>query len=210
MIILEEKEQKRSYYSIFIIAGLIIIVVFGFLIIRKAGQLIFSKNPASTNTHANANENIKSNMLRVSSGAFGEGQAIPEKYTCDGQNVNPPLSFGGAIPANANNLVLIVDDPDAPSGIFTHWIVFNVSPNLKGLDENVSLSESILGKNDFGKLSYNGPCPPSGATHRYYFKIFALDEILNIQKAATRGEVENAMKNHILAAGQLMGKYTKK
>jgi hypothetical protein len=140
------------------------------------------------------------NILKVTS-TFVEGEKIPAKYTCDGDNINPELNIEG-IPEATKTLVLIVDDPDAPGGTWTHWIVFNIPPNNK-IEENSVPGEE--GMNDFKITRYGGPCPPSGS-HRYFFRVYALDTQLSLS-FATREDVELAMRNHILAKGGLMGKF---
>src|SRR5438876_9788033 len=121
--------------------------------------------------------------MKISSSAFQEGGNIPSKFTCDGTDANPPLRFEGA-PAETKSLVLIVDDPDAPSGLFTHWLIWNISSQTTTIAEG-STPKGVQGTNDFGKSGYGGPCPPSG-THRYYFKIFALDRELDLPFGAKR------------------------
>ncbi len=149
-------------------------------------------------------------ILTVTSPAFQEGAMIPRKYTCDGDNVSPPLQWG-AVPPEAKSLALISDDPDAPVGIWVHWVLFNLPPAETGLPENVPPDRALKngaaqGTNDFRKPGYGGPCPPGG-THRYYFKVYALDTALDLKPGATKAQVEKAMQGHILAQGQLMGKY---
>lgn len=144
--------------------------------------------------------------MKIISSAFENNAKIPSKYTCDGENVNPPLSFTD-IPASAKSLVLIVDDPDAPGGIWVHWVLFNIDPKIQEVLEN-SLSESgIEGVTSFGKAGYGGPCPPSGA-HRYFFKLCALDKILNLENP-NKEEVEKAMQGHILDKAELIGLYSR-
>src|SRR5437763_8887434 len=146
--------------------------------------------------------------MKISSSAFQEGGTIPEKFSKNGQNVSPELRIEGA-PAEAKTLALIVDDPDAPVGLFTHWLVWNIDPKTTQLAEGSAPNGAVQGKNDFGDIGYGGPQPPSG-THRYYFKIFALNSSLDLTSGAKRKEVDAAMKGHIIAQGQLMGKYSKK
>jgi Raf kinase inhibitor-like YbhB/YbcL family protein len=142
--------------------------------------------------------------LQLTSSTFQEGGAIPNKYTCDGQNVSPQLDWTG-IPDQAKSLVLIVDDPDAPNGTFVHWVLYGLPADLTGLQE--SAADGIQGVNGFHKSSYGGPCPPKGTTHRYFFKLYALDIDPSLKPGTTKSEVEKAMLGHILAQGQLMGKY---
>ncbi|MGC9309917.1 MAG: YbhB/YbcL family Raf kinase inhibitor-like protein [Candidatus Nanoarchaeia archaeon] len=134
---------------------------------------------------------------------FEQEAVIPKRYTCDGENVNPPLEIKN-LPENTETLVLIVDDPDAPSGDFVHWVVFNIPPREK--IEEATQPQGIAGKNDFNKLSYGGPCPPSGK-HRYFFKIYALDCKLDLKQGATKQDVEAEMEEHIIEQAQLVGLY---
>ena len=146
-------------------------------------------------------------MIKITSSAFAEGSMIPKKYTCDGADVNPPLAIEGA-PDTAKTLVLIVDDPDAPRGTWNHWLVWNIDPKTKEIKENGVPSNAVQGTTDFGTAKYGGPCPPSG-THRYYFKIFALDKPLDLRSAAKRSDLDKAMAGHVIAEGSLMGKYSR-
>ncbi len=142
--------------------------------------------------------------LSVRSQAFGQNQRIPGKYTCDSEDVNPPLSIG-QLPPEAKSLVLIVDDPDAPKGTWDHWVVWNISPTETIEENKVPGTEGV---NSFGKHSYGGPCPPSG-THRYFFKVYALDAQLKLGSNSKKKDVEKAMQNHILAKGELIGLYSR-
>lgn len=143
--------------------------------------------------------------LKITSPTFQESGDIPDKYTCNGENVNPEINIEG-IPAEAKSLVLIVDDPDAPAGDWVHWVVFNipVSGSALKIEENSAPGEE--GMNDFKKTNYGGPCPPPGNAHRYFFKVYALDTKLSLS-FATKQDVELAMKSHILVKGWLMGKF---
>ncbi len=145
--------------------------------------------------------------ISLSSVAFRAGEKIPEKFTCKGANVNPPLQFPG-VPGEARSLVLVVEDPDAPSGLFTHWMVWNIDPTTRQIAEASSPADAVRGTNDFGKIGYAGPCPPSG-THRYFFRIFALDQKLDLKSGAKRKDLDKAMAGHILARGELMGRSTR-
>jgi len=148
--------------------------------------------------------------IKVASTAFPEGGAIPSKYTCDGQNVSPPLAWD-SVPEGTKSLALISDDPDAPMGTWVHWVLYDLPPDARSLSENVPPDPTLSngakqGKNDFRKSGYGGPCPPSG-THRYFFKLYALDAVVNLAAGATKPQLLKAMEGHILAQGQLMGKY---
>ncbi len=141
--------------------------------------------------------------MKLTSPDFKHNQKIPIRFTGDGENINPNLIVEN-IPEDTKSLVLIVDDPDAPAGTWIHWIVFNISPNIKKIKENSV--PGIQGKNTYGINNYSGPKPPSG-THRYFFKIYAIDAELSLSEGATIQEVEDAMKNHILNKAELIGLY---
>jgi Raf kinase inhibitor-like protein, YbhB/YbcL family len=145
--------------------------------------------------------------MKITSSAFQEGASIPSKFSCDGADSSPPLQIA-EVPSGAKSLALIVDDPDAPSGLFTHWMVWNIPPQTSTVAEG-SAPKGVHGANDFGKSGYGGPCPPSG-THRYYFKIFALDRELDLPSGAKRSQLDAAMKGHVVAQGELMGRYSRK
>ncbi|MGD8969904.1 MAG: YbhB/YbcL family Raf kinase inhibitor-like protein [Desulfobacterales bacterium] len=148
--------------------------------------------------------------LQLTSEAFSDGTMIPKRFTCDGEDVSPPLSWS-ALPAETGSLALICDDPDAPVGTWDHWVLFNIPATATGLPEDVPAKAiledgSVHGNNSWGRLGYGGPCPPGG-THRYFFKLYALDIALNLTSGATKSQLVSAMEGHILDQGQLMGKY---
>ena len=154
--------------------------------------------------------------IRLVSPAFKDGDAIPKSHTCDGTNISPPLAWS-QIPSSARSLVLLCDDPDAPMKTWSHWVVFNLSPEVDSLGEGIASVESLKlreghsarqGKNDFGNIGYDGPCPPAG-THRYVFRLYALDATLDLGHGAMRSRVVQAMEGHILAQGLMTGKYAK-
>ena len=144
-------------------------------------------------------------MILIESPAFKINEQIPLKYTCDGKNINPPLIIKN-MPENTRSLALIVDDPDAPNGSFTHWLVWNIPPTNK-IDENSNPGKQ--GMNDFHKQSYSGPCPPQG-NHRYYFKLYALDDMLFLKEGEEREKVVSKIQNHIIESCNTMGRYQKK
>lgn len=149
-------------------------------------------------------ESNTTSSLKISSTAFDHEGVIPSKYTCEGEEVNPPLQID-QIPADAKTLAIIVEDPDAPNGTFDHWLVWNIPPTkLIGGD----VTPGICGKNGGGKTGYYGPCPPSGF-HRYYFHVYALDTELDLEGGADKTSLQQAMQGHILAEGVLMGRYQK-
>ena len=145
--------------------------------------------------------------MKITSSAFQEGGNIPSKFTCDGSDTSPPLQITG-VPSEAKSLVLIADDPDAPSGLFTHWLIWNIPPQTNSVGEG-SPPKGVEGTNDFGKSGYRGPCPPPG-THRYSFKIYALDRELDLRGGAKRSQLDAAMKGHVVAQGVLVGRYARK
>jgi len=149
---------------------------------------------------------ITTNM-KISSPAFAHNGVIPAKYTCEGEDINPPLEFSD-VPNNARSLSLIVDDPDAPAGTWVHWLVWNIDPSLGRISEGQRNSDSLEGTTSFGRTGYGGPCPPSG-THRYFFKLYALDTILNLPTSASNQDLEKAMQGHIISQAELMGTYKK-
>jgi hypothetical protein len=149
--------------------------------------------------------------FQISTTAFSEGGTIPRKHTCDGPDLSPPLSWTGA-PAAAKSFALIADDPDAPVGTWVHWVAFNVPAASRQLPEGVKKEDQLAdgtlqGRNDFRKIGYGGPCPPPGSPHRYFFKLYALDTMLNLKAGATKQDVERAMPGHIVGETQLMGRY---
>lgn len=153
----------------------------------------------------------KTMELQVSSSAFQPGEMIPVKHTCDGPDLSPPLQWT-APPGGTKSLALICDDPDAPVGTWVHWVLYGLSPETTSLPEAVPKDKIVLGgarqgMNDFRRIGYGGPCPPPGAPHRYFFKLYALDSSLDLEPGLTKQQLLDAMKGHILAQGQLMGKY---
>lgn len=149
--------------------------------------------------------------LAPSSPAFPEGGKIPARYTCDGQDVSPALTWDEP-PVGTQSLALIVDDPDAPVGVWTHWVLFNLPSDSRELPEAVPSQEqlpsgALQGRNDFGNIGYGGPCPPPGGPHRYRFTLYALDQSLDLKTGASKKQVLDAMQGHILAQGQLTGTY---
>ncbi len=144
--------------------------------------------------------------MTISSPDFAQGQAIPAKFADKGGNRSPQLLVG-SVPLHAKSLVLIVDDPDAPAGLWTHWLLWNIPPGVVVLDEGQVPRGAVQGKNSFGNARYDGPAPPSG-THRYFFHVFALDTKLSLAEGASRGELEAAMKGHIVGSAEFYGTYS--
>ncbi len=148
-----------------------------------------------------------SQTFSLSSPAFEDNGTIPSQYTCNGNDISPPLTITST-PANVASLVLIVDDVDAPRGIFTHWIVWNITPDKTQFydGENIGFPQ---GTTSAGTIGYHGPCPPSGNIHRYYFKLYALDSLLDLNSGATKSDLENSMNGHIIAQTTLLGKFSR-
>ena len=178
----------------------VLTAIFIFLVLFSIGcsQQIIEKEKTETNIETEVFS------MKLISTAFKHNQAIPPEFTCDGDDVSPPLEISD-VPKNAQSLALVMDDPDAPVGTWDHWVAFNIPPGTKNIPKGTE-PEGIAGKNSWPRLGYGGPCPPSG-THRYFFKLYALDVELGLDKGATKKELENEMQGHILAKAELMGTY---
>jgi len=164
---------------------------------------VYTKNPRK---EANAMD------LEVSSTAFENGGNIPSKYTCDGKDISPSISWNKG-PAGTKSYAIIADDPDAPIRTWVHWVIYNIPENVTSLPEAMSNDKlldfgALQGKNDFRKIGYGGPCPPGG-THRYYFKVYALDTLLDVKPGLTKKQLLKTIERHILTKGKLMGKYSR-
>jgi Raf kinase inhibitor-like YbhB/YbcL family protein len=149
--------------------------------------------------------------LQLTTTAFPSGGTIPKKFTCDGADVSPALSWSEP-PAGTQAFALIVDDPDAPAGTWVHWVLYDLPSSARSLPEAVPKDSEVSGgarqgRNDFRKIGYGGPCPPRGAAHRYFFKLYALDSKTNLKAGVTKAELERAMKGHILAQAELIGRF---
>ncbi|MFB6226253.1 MAG: YbhB/YbcL family Raf kinase inhibitor-like protein [Candidatus Paceibacteria bacterium] len=145
--------------------------------------------------------------MQLSSPAFNHEGEIPPKYTCDGEDINPRLKIDN-IPDRAKSLALIVDDPDAPGGTFTHWTMWNIDTDIESIEEDSVPEGAIQGGTDFGDTGYGGPCPPSG-THRYFFKLYALGEEVNLNSGASKSDLESAIKERVVDSAELMGQYSR-
>ncbi|HEY3027874.1 MAG TPA: YbhB/YbcL family Raf kinase inhibitor-like protein [Pyrinomonadaceae bacterium] len=166
--------------------------------------------PNQTNVPT-TNQNQATTNIKVTSTAFKDREAIPSQYTCDGVNISPSLEWTPT--PGAKTLAIVCDDPDAPAGTWTHWLVYNLPGATMGLIENMPAQEKVggggmQGTNDFGKIGYGGPCPPKG-THRYFFKVYALDSDLPLKPGATKDQLMKAMEGHVIAQGQLAGLYSR-
>ena len=144
--------------------------------------------------------------MKLTSPNFDQDGFIPSEFTCDGEDINPELRIEG-VPEGTQSLTLIVDDPDAPAGTWVHWVVFNIASETEVIEQNSTTG--TVGINDFGQRAYGGPCPPSG-THRYFFKLYALDDRLPLKSGVTKSAVEAAVRGHILEQAELMGLYKRK
>ena len=145
-------------------------------------------------------------IMALASPAFNAGEPIPTKFSCDGEDISPELDWFG-IPEGTVSMALIMDDPDAPMGTWVHWVLYNLPMDLSGLREGMT-GVGLDGSNSWGETGYGGPCPPSG-THRYFFKLYALDTDLDLDPGADKGALEEAMEGHILGQAELMGTYTR-
>lgn len=151
--------------------------------------------------------------MKLTSSVFTQGQPIPAKYSCKGENISPPLAWDEP-PAGTQSFALVMDDPDAPAGTFDHWVVIHIPADVRALPENMPRGmkfddvAALFGRNSSGKNAYMGPCPPSG-THRYFFKLYALDTVLDVQENVYKSDLLSAMQGHILAQGELMGTFSK-
>jgi len=180
------------------------------VVVPVALSLVISVVAAACESREQPPEEAKM-MLDLSSPAFREGSKIPAKYSCQGQDVSPALCWGEP-PQGTRSFALIMDDLDAPGGVFTHWVFFNVPLDTRDLPEAVPAQAqlpdgSLQGKNDFGGTGYGGPCPPPGPAHRYQFTLYVLDQMLDLKAGVTKEQLLDAMRGHILAQGQLTGTY---
>lgn len=195
-----------------IIAGLVTVVVAVIIAAFIANQQPQSPISTTANQTQQQQPQNQSSTVQLTSTVFGNNTSIPDKYTCKGASVSPPL-FWTAGPQGTKSYVLIVDDPDAPRGVFTHWVIFNIPSGVNKLDENIPKNATVegvgvQGVNGARNTGYTGPCPPSG-THHYIFTIYALDTMLDIAPKSTKDQVLDAMKEHVLATSVLVGLYSK-
>lgn len=180
------------------------------IILIAAGFIFFTSKSKNDRLEKISNQNTEiskrgKSHMKITSSAFENNKNILGKYTCDGENVNPPLKFID-VPSSSKSLVLIVDDPDAPSKTWVHWVVYNIDPKTSIIEENSKPETGVEGITDFGKPGWGGPCPPSG-THRYFFKLYALDAVLDLSQNSDKKTVEEKMKSHILDSSELIGLY---
>jgi Raf kinase inhibitor-like YbhB/YbcL family protein len=172
---------------------------------------LFALVVAAPRANTSAAQGARPMEFSITSESFKNGSEIPKRFTCDGADVSPELSWT-ALPSGVQSLALIADDPDAPAGTWTHWVLFNLPPATTHLAEGVSKVDELpggarQGRNDFRKIGYNGPCPPPGKPHQYFFKLYALNTSLQLSAGASKQELEKAMEGHIAAKAELMGTY---
>ncbi|MCE1247257.1 MAG: YbhB/YbcL family Raf kinase inhibitor-like protein [Firmicutes bacterium] len=179
---------------------------------KSANTPLFpSPAPSVSTTYGSTPEGGNNMEIRLASPAFKEGETIPKKHSGQGADVSPSIVWD-KIPPGTKSFALICDDPDAPSGNWVHWVIFNIDPSTTTIAENVPknlqvLNNALQGKNDFGQIGYNGPMPPPGKAHRYIFTVYALDTMLNLTSACSKAQLEEAMKGHIITQGKLTGLY---
>jgi hypothetical protein len=174
-------------------------------------EFLFIERNKSCEAGTSTIEGGRAMSIAVTTTAFSPGGAIPKSFTCDGDDASPDLSWSDA-PNGVQSFALIADDPDAPVGTWTHWLIWNIPAQSTGLPKGVPKDETLSdgtrqGRNDFRRIGYGGPCPPPGKPHRYFFKLYALNAKLDLKAGSTKDELERAMKSHLLAQGELMGKY---
>ncbi len=198
MSYIERSQPSRPYGLVNIPMGLLL------LALMLAAIDLVERAVASGRTEAKME-------FTISSPSFTEGGSISKKFTCEGEDVSPQLTWSNS-PKGTVTFALLVDDPDAPVGNWSHWAIWNIPGESQGLSEAVPkdphlANGSVQGTNDFRRIGYNGPCPPAGKPHRYYFRVFALDRKLNVESTAGKRELEAAMKGHILSQAEWMGRY---
>jgi hypothetical protein len=190
--------RKLVIAALFLMIFIIAVAIYVYLANQKQRSVVFNSQLTVSKTSENQTMELKSS-------SFDHNSDIPSKYTCDGRDISPPLSISG-VPEKAESLALIVDDPDAPMGTWDHWILWNISPRTRRFEEGNAPEGAIRGMNSFKKLSYGGPCPPSGK-HRYFFKLYALDTKLQLKEGANKEELQRAMEGHVLDQAVLIGLY---
>ncbi len=176
------------------------------LFILAAVLLLAACTRATTAGSTAENSEVVGMSLKLSSPSFQDNAVLPAKFTCEGADVNPGLRIGG-VPSGSKSLVLIMDDPDAPAKVWEHWTVINIPPETVSISENSVPAGAVQLTNDFRRVEWGGPCPPPGKVHRYQFKLYALDNLLNLGSSSRKSDVENAMKGHVLGEAVLVGTY---
>jgi len=195
--------MKNSKYLLLVF---VFITIGAFLFFINKLSISNNKNPSTSPAPFNGKLTTNSKNMKLTSSSFENNGNIPTKYTCDGEDINPPLLIS-QVPQETLSLALVVHDPDAPiPGGFTHWILYNLNPQTKEIQENFKPTGSNEGKNSSGKVGWMGPCPPSG-THHYHFILYALDEILRFDSPPQKADLEKAIAGHILEQAELVGLY---
>lgn len=184
-----------------------IIIILLLTVLLIMGYLSFTKRFYYTYNTEKPISKIRKTMV-IQSTAFANNAPIPSKYSCEGESISPPLTFE-SVPEDAKSLVLIVEDPDAPVELYVHWVVFNIQPSVREFEEGKAPAGAVEGLNSSGDAGYTGPCPPSG-THRYFFKLYALDSILKTPTIADRKSILEEMQGHVIGEAELVGLYSKK
>ncbi len=185
----------------------LIIKIIIILTIALVSAFFIAQNSASKHADTLINTDNQNNTMQLTSPAFEHNQPIPPLYTCDGENISPPLRIE-SVPEQAKSLALIVDDPDAPGRTFVHWTLWNIAPETPAFESNSVPHTAVQGQNDFGTNRWGGPCPPS-KTHRYFFKLYALDTLLDLHPSSSKSDLEQAMNGHIITRAELIGLYTR-
>lgn len=173
--------------------------------------LAITSSCSNSTSHSEQRPDPSALGFRIGSRVFNEGTIIPKRFTCEGEDISPPLSWTKS-PGGTRSLALIVEDPDAPAGIWTHWVVYNLPARTTAIPESVPKENQLpdgglQGRNSFGHIGYGGPCPPPGRAHRYFFRLYALNSMLSLRAGASRQEVLDAIKGHVLSEAQLMGRF---
>lgn len=196
-------EIMKKWFLTSMALAIVFLLALGISITMKKGGV------ARPNVQQELEDTVqKDSKMRLTSNAFAHEKEIPRLYSCEGDDINPPLTISG-VPVNSKSFVLIVDDPDAPNGNWVHWLVWNIDPGISDIKEAEAPMGAEQGMNDFKKLGWGGPCPPSG-THRYQFKLYALDTKLEIPEASNKKVVEAAIRGHILDQTTLVGLYSRR
>jgi Raf kinase inhibitor-like YbhB/YbcL family protein len=183
---------------------MIITVVIVVIVAALAGIFLLKSNDSLKHKGVQTTKGF----MKLTSSAFTNNEMIPSKYTCDGENINPPISIDG-VPDDAKELVIVVDDPDAPAGVWTHWTMWSITPDTKDIAENSVPVGAKEGTTSFGDSGYGGPCPPEGTgTHRYFFKVYALDKTLELTEGANLNELENEISTGVIDRAEIIGLYT--
>lgn len=191
---------KKRWYGIILVAVIVLVLA---VVWPKPGQ---APSPPPPGISAD-NQTPPTNMF-ITSPAFNNQETIPRKFTCSGGDINPELQIQN-VPTGAKSLVLIVDDPDAPGGIFTHWTIWNIGSKTTVVKEESKPPSAVEGTTDFGRIGWGGPCPPPGTPHRYFFRLYAVDTLLDLPAGASRKQLEHAMEGHVLQAAELMGIFSR-